>query len=445
MDNHDTLDLSTVTVADLGCPVSSTFRADEYAVVQHLLRHNGVVQLSDVFTENYREPNREGDINAREYFDDILFAINGPRNRRRRKLLNKLVNPAALDRLREDVVLPAVAKHMAASITQVGGLWRADLVTLLDRVFLEFSANLIGLVGVDTEEGLTRLQNTVNPIFAGILSKFFADRAAATEQGLIAKNEYVENFYRPSLAAHRALLAQVERGELSEQDVPKNLMHLIATRSDPDYADDGTAIRESILIFNAAVGTSSQALTWGVHMLSQWFAEHPEDRSLSTDIDFLTNALQEAMRLKGPFVSYQTRVATEDIPLGDRLVKKGEEIHNMLPLASRDEEVFGETGHQFDPKRPDPTRGHRYGLAFGTGPHQCLGLRVVLGNDGRGGSHLHFLRKLMEAGVRPDPENEPTTLELRMGADTVEDLATFLSYPVVFDNWDSTTGGGVSA
>jgi cytochrome P450 len=432
-------DLDVVTKEIIGCPVASTFRADQYAQVQHLLRHKDVVQLPDVFTENYREKNVEGDINAREYFDDILFAINGSRNRRRRKLLNSLVRPANLDRIREEVVIPAASKHMAACIREVDGCYEADLVVLLDRIFLEFAANLIGLVGTDTEEGLTALQNCVNPIFAGILSKFFADRAEATQRGLEAKNAYVEDFYRPSLAAHQELLRKVERGEMSEEDVPNHLIHLIATAADPDYVDEGTAIRESILIFNAAVGTSTQALVWVSHMIAQHLTEHPEDLPLRADREFLLRCLEEAVRLKAPFVAYQTRVAIDDIEVGGKVVHKGEEIRNMLPLASRDPAVFGPDSSEFNPRRPDPDVGLRYGLAFGTGPHQCLGLRIVLGNDGRGGSHLSLLQILAEAGMGPDDAQEPQTLDLRMGADSVDDLQTFLSYPVVFDNWTPPT------
>jgi cytochrome P450 len=419
----------------LKCPVASTFRADEYAQTQYLLRHKDVVQIADVFTENYRTKNAEGDINAREYFDDILFATNGARNRRRRKLLNSLVRPSSLDHIREEVVVPAAKRHMKAQIREVDGRYQADLVVLLDRIFLEFAAKLIGLTGVDTEEGLTALQNCVNPIFAGILSKFFADRAEATQRGLEAKQEYVENFYRPSLSAHQQLLRKVANGEMSDEDVPHNMMHLIATGADPDYLDEGTAIRESILIFNAAVGTSTQVLVNLVNKLAEYLKVHPQDLPRRADPDFLLHCLEEAIRLNGPGVAYQTRVPLDDIEIDGQTVKKGEEIHNMLPLASRDPRVFGADSCEFNPNRPDPDIGLRYGLGFGSGPHQCLGLRIVLGNDGRGGSHLSLLSMLADAGVRPAEDKTPETLELRMGEDSVDDLATFLTYPVVFDNW----------
>lgn len=419
----------------LQCPVHSTFRADRYDYVTQLLRSRHVWQVPDVFAENYREPTAESELTAREFVDDILFACNGQRDKRRRKLMNGLVRPEALDRYRDEVALPALREEMERLITEVDGRREADLVALLDRVFLKFSARFIGLTGVDSEAGLSQLQSYVVPIFSGLLSKFFADRAAVVAAALEAKRNYVRDFYRPSLEAQRKLLAQVEAGELSDDEVPRSLMYFIATGADPDYADEEVAIRETLLMFVATVGTSTQGLVWATELTTRWLEEHPEDAHLATDVGFLTRALEEAVRLKGPFVSFQTRVAATDIELDGARVEKGQEIHNMLPLASRDPRVFGEDGDAFNPHRTVPAGIPNYGLGFGTGPHQCLGLRVVLGNEGKGGSHLHLLRTLMEAGIRPDPDNQPMTMELKMGDDTVGDLATFITYPVVFTRW----------
>jgi len=57
-----------------------------------------------------------------------------------------------------------------------------------------------------------------------------------------------------------------------------------------------------------------------------------------------------------------------------------------LTTSNRDTEVFGEDANNFNPRRPEPANGfNRYGLGFGMGTHQCYGLRVVVGNDGKGG------------------------------------------------------------
>ena len=62
-----------------------------------------------------------------------------------------------------------------------------------------------------------------------------------------------------------------------------------------------------------------------------------------------------------------TRVATEPVQLGDRLVGAGEGVVCMLATANRDSSVFP------DPDRLDLGRDARRQVAFGFGVHQCLG------------------------------------------------------------------------
>jgi hypothetical protein len=102
--------------------------------------------------------------------------------------------------------------------------------------------------------------------------------------------------------------------------------------------------------------------------------------------------------------------------------------------ANRDTELFGPDAAGFNPNRQTPADGTpRYGVGFGVGAHQCYGLRVVVGNDGKGGAHVMLLKKLMDAGVRPDPDNPPVGLEKDMDKFEVEDIPRYISYPAVFD------------
>ncbi|PYC71666.1 cytochrome P450 [Streptomyces tateyamensis] len=63
----------------------------------------------------------------------------------------------------------------------------------------------------------------------------------------------------------------------------------------------------------------------------------------------------------------QARIATEDVELGGVLVRAGEAVHSSYVAANRDPEVF-ERPHELDFDRaPNPH------LAFGHGPHYCVG------------------------------------------------------------------------
>lgn len=75
-----------------------------------------------------------------------------------------------------------------------------------------------------------------------------------------------------------------------------------------------------------------------------------------------------------------SRVATQDIEVGGTLVRAGEGVMVLLSSANRDERAFE------SPDRFDIHRAERGNLAFGWGPHLCLGaalarleLKIVFG------------------------------------------------------------------
>jgi cytochrome P450 len=147
--------------------------------------------------------------------------------------------------------------------------------------------------------------------------------------------------------------------------------------------------------------------------------------------------LQETLRLHPIFPAFG-RVALEDVTLSSgRTVRAGQWVAAFPGPSNRDRSVFGEDADEFNPDRPLAPNTQRYGTGFGAGSHQCLGLRVVLGNDGVG-SHAHVLRLLLEAGVRRDPDQVPRK------EPTERD--TWEHYPVIFTklgelDWSRGTDG----
>jgi cytochrome P450 len=233
------------------------------------------------------------------------------------------------------------------------------------------------------------------------------------------------------------MMAEVARGEREDADVPASLMKFIVTNADPAYADEGRAIVESTMLFAASVGTSTQSVVQTVDLLQGWFRDHPEDLAVKTDPGFLLDALAETIRLRAPFSPYVCRVAAKDHPIGERIIEEGQEIHVHYVYANRSPEVFGDDAGSFNPRRPSPANGlPRYGVGFGVGIHQCYGMRVVLGNEGKGGSHVHMLRTLMAAGVKPDGRTPPTDLKKDLSKFSIEDIPRYTAYPAVFTEWD---------
>jgi cytochrome P450 len=82
----------------------------------------------------------------------------------------------------------------------------------------------------------------------------------------------------------------------------------------------------------------------------------------------LSNAVDEMFRYVNVTHTGRRRVATEDVQVGDRLIKKGEGVIVMTNLADRDETVFPNAA-KLDLKRPNA----RTLMAFGAGDHRCMG------------------------------------------------------------------------
>jgi len=100
---------------------------------------------------------------------------------------------------------------------------------------------------------------------------------------------------------------------------------------------------------------------------------HPEQFDLlKSDVDlYLENAIEEVLRYTSTTTNFR-RTATVDTTIGGTPVKKGDKIYLSYSAANRDPAVF-EDPHRFDITRAN-ARKH---IAFGTGPHVCIGARVA--------------------------------------------------------------------
>lgn len=101
----------------------------------------------------------------------------------------------------------------------------------------------------------------------------------------------------------------------------------------------------------------------------QLMSAYPEQYALlRSDVDaHLENAIEEVLRFTSTTTNFR-RTATCDTVIGEQAVKKGDKIYLSYAAANRDPEMFADP-HVFDITRPN-ARKH---LAFGTGPHVCIG------------------------------------------------------------------------
>jgi cytochrome P450 len=99
--------------------------------------------------------------------------------------------------------------------------------------------------------------------------------------------------------------------------------------------------------------------------------ERPEQFAMvKTDLGRIPNLVDEAIRWVTP-VKHFMRSATQDTELAGQRIRKGDWLMLSYPSANRDEAVFD------DPFSFDIERSPNRHLAFGYGPHICLGLHLA--------------------------------------------------------------------
>lgn len=373
-----------------------------------------------------------------------VLRVDGEPHSKRRRLLNRLVFKGGHTQLRDGVLRPGLERDLAAVLAHpdADGLARTDIVPFATRLLVELVAAMIGLDHAKTPAGLdelvrihgelvafprmqTQLRSAAPPLPGGDAA--LRDAIARHEA---AKAEFVERFYRPAMEARRAIIARHDAGELTDDDLPSDFLTLVAAHADPGLEEEpDLPVRHAIVdLLHAGTGTTVGALVRSIDELERHMRGHPEDLHLRTDPAFLSAAVNETVRLHSANPA-EIRRAIADVTLaGGTRVRTGQIVALRTGYANRDRTVFGDDADTFDPHRRIPTGVYPYGVAFGSGPHMCYGVPLVLGDDGTDGNLVCLLKRLYEAGVRPDPERPPQMRPPLAHAD----LKTIDSYPVVF-------------
>lgn len=146
--------------------------------------------------------------------------------------------------------------------------------------------------------------------------------------------------------------------------------------------DNGDELaEEEILHLAVAVLVAGHETTANAIGNALWFLlEHPgEADRLQAEPAALPAAVEELLRLQQPSNVFRLQIATAPVEIGGIRIRPGEAVMALPFVANRDSRAFDDP-HGFSPDRPGDH------LAFGTGPHFCLGaalaraeLRVVLG------------------------------------------------------------------
>jgi len=265
-----------------------------------------------------------------------ILAMDPPDHTRLRRLVSAAFTPRGVEQLRP--YLTGLAERLLDGIESAGP--PADVVSALA---LPLPVSAIGkLLGVPAAD-LGTFRD-----WADTMLTFTGGSAADVQAARDAMNRYLAG-----------LIA--ERRVTPADDL---LTRLIAACDDDDRLTEREMIIFAATLLIAGYHTTSAAITAGTLILLR----HPaEFRQLGADPGRAGAVVGELLRY--PAASSHggnLRVATEDVEIGGAAIRAGEGVLPAIVSANRDEKVFADPG-LFQPGRAEPH------LAFGHGPHYCLG------------------------------------------------------------------------
>jgi cytochrome P450 len=173
-------------------------------------------------------------------------------------------------------------------------------------------------------------------------------------------------------SAQQAVVALTEffRGVLAERRRQKGggLISLLL-----DIEEDGEVLTEEelyaqcVMLLFGGHETTRNLMGNGMQALLQ----HPEELSLLRDHpEMIRSAVEELLRYASP-VQYAARVVKEEMELCGVRLCQGDVIAFMIGAANRDPQQFK------DPRRLNLARLNNAHLAFGAGPHFCIGSQLA--------------------------------------------------------------------
>ncbi|MFE9956608.1 cytochrome P450 [Micromonospora sp. NPDC005299] len=269
---------------------------------------------------------------------------------------------------------PTLANNAAASHPEIRGIVADALHP--DRV----AAQQPWLTGV-VRERVTRLAAA---LAAGEPVDLYAELAADLPLLVLARLvelpdapvEAVKDFARAALelfwapldsARQLALAAEVSRFHTVLRAFAVTGGGLAARLRDAGHSPD-VVVGALFFLLVAGQETTSQFLTLLLHRL----AGEPAVRAgLRAGEVAVADVVEEGLRLEPPIVTWR-RVAAVDTTLGEVAVPAGTSIVAWLARAGRDPAVVAAPG-EFRPGQ----RGSRRHLAFGAGPHRCVGAQLA--------------------------------------------------------------------
>ncbi|KDN18307.1 cytochrome P450 [Amycolatopsis rifamycinica] len=143
---------------------------------------------------------------------------------------------------------------------------------------------------------------------------------------------------------------------------------ILKQREEHGDVDHDSLVSLAFLLLLAGHETTANMISLGTVAL----LENPDQLEIiKKDPGKTLDAVEELLRYFTIAEFATSRVATEDVEIGGQLIREGEGVLGLSYSGNRDEAAFE------NPDELDIERGARHHVAFGFGPHQCLGQNLA--------------------------------------------------------------------
>jgi cytochrome P450 len=364
--------------------------------------------------------------------DKVLVNLHGKEHQMRRKVEAKILRPNFYRWYETEVF----KKTLDETITPYLKEGKADLVDLSYRILLNLTADFSGIDRpnksvAETERILSMLRTFGK---AATLGQAKGDKDAISNEINDSIEAFNNEFYKPSKQKRLEYLNRFKLGEISESDVPKDVLTELLKNQEKLGLSDDIILKETAFYLLAGAFTSIHTLTHAMHELFERMKDPTQENRLMKEPIYLQRCIHESMRLhpssptamRRPTCPYQTND-------GKTLNNSDTLVINLME-ANRDVSVFGLDAKEHNPERNLPSGVPPYGLSFGKGMHACIGVNLAAGiipkEDTDPLTHQYGIitltaKKLLEYGAAPN-KNKPGVVD----RSTVRN--NWSSYPILF-------------
>lgn len=287
-------------------------------------------------------------------FARAMIFLDAPDHTRVRQVMSAAFRPSDLQRL-----APRIERAVAERLAAIDSDSPFDFVSALAR---PLPAQVIGmLMGLDEGEGDAPADIVA---WSDELAQFVGAPAPNRQQALSAQTALLAmaRHFDGLLARRRAALAG---GAEPRDDVIGRLLQAERTGQIRGSAE---LLAQCVMLLFAGHETTRHLLANGLRTL----LSHPDQwRQLQHDRTLLPGAVRELLRYDSP-VQYTGRRVATDLVLHGQALRRGELVVALIGAANRDP-----TRHE-RPDALDITRRTAPPLAFGQGPHVCIGAALTL-------------------------------------------------------------------